>query len=447
MLREAITDAVPGAEVTTVRPDDLGKGGGQTTGINVYLFQATTNPSLRNETFPYRDGGGAALQGAFVPLDLHYIVTFYGKEERHEPEQLYALCAQILGRASALDADRIARTVEGAAGAILAGSDLGAQTERIRLAPYNLTLEELQRTWSLFTPTPYRLSCVYTASVVVLTVDAAPGRALPVRTARTEGVGGPPPKILGLDPTRLPYAPGATVTVVTDSTNAAAFVDDVPAATRRVGTGLVLELPEGVPAGRVAIRLGIAREEGPPIPTTDPVELIVQPLVGGAPRVDEYRGDPIVVVAPQPAPRPGQSVRLLLSPVERPGRGFSSDDVLSFGLAARLIGGDGEPSESLRNAFAQNGHTLPADARIVSLGAEQRIRSDSPPSLEFALRAQGDGLVAYHGLSSEDPEGAMAFAFSLLPKGRYLVRVVVDGVESPLARVEGVYVGPILEVV
>lgn len=445
ILREAVAEVVPGAEVTTLRPDDMTKTGASS-GINVYLFQVSPNTTLRNEPFPVRDSAGASLQGNAIALDLHYLVSFYGKEERYEPEQLYALATVALARSPILSGERIARAVAGAAGAALAGSDLAAQAERIRLTPLALSLDELQRTWSLFSPTPYRLSALYAASVVLLNIDEAPGRALPVREARASGGPFVAPRIRDLSPRRLTFADRATVEIVADGVDATtvAFLDDAPVATRRGGRGLVAEIPGGVAAGTVAVRLGTARSGEPPVPSSDPTSLLILPTVVETRSRSDERGTTVAALT-RPAARTGQAQELVLSPLGQPGRGLSSQEALRFAFAAGLWPSEGKPSEGLLRAFAQNGRPLPADAEIVALGAERRVRSASEPFPEYALRRDEGGTYAFHGLTKDDPEGAVAFAFSSLPAGRYLVRVRIDDAESAVTVVNGVYVGPILE--
>jgi len=85
---------------------------------------------------------------------------------------------------STLTRTDIARIVEpGTAQSVeyLEQSDLADQVESVRLSPLSLNLEEMSKLWSVFFQTPYALSVVYQASVVLIQSEAATQAALPVR--------------------------------------------------------------------------------------------------------------------------------------------------------------------------------------------------------------------------------------------------------------------------
>jgi hypothetical protein len=447
ILREAISEQLPGAEVTTLRLDDLAKAGGQA-GINVYLFQASPNPALRNNPFPSVDGGGNVLQQATVALDLHYILTYYGNEERYEPEQLLALATIALTKMPQLTNDWIARTIAGAAGAGLAGSDLATQQERIRVTPLAMSIDELHRVWNLFSPTPYRLSTVYSASAILLSVGDPATQALPVRTTRITSMAAPPMKIIDWNPKRFRFLVDDSVEIVAKGVDnsTVALLDDVPVATRRTAQGVAATVPNRISAGAVSLRLGIAASDGTAIATSEAVPVVIVPALGSPPILRDLQGNPGVVVWPRPEPLPSQASEVILTSLDHPGRGLSSSETQTFPLAHGLWDWSEKPSDALRRAFMQNGHHLADDARIVALGEELRVRSATQPFPEFALRRNRSALTAFHGLAQDDPEGSVAFAFSSLARGRYLVRLRIDGVESPLTIVDGAYVGPLLEV-
>ena len=87
LLQEGIEEDVPGATVTTVRPDNPGAGS-QTVGINVYLYQATPNPAWRNADLRTRRPKATWFKHGQAALDLHYLLTFYGNEQALEPQRL-----------------------------------------------------------------------------------------------------------------------------------------------------------------------------------------------------------------------------------------------------------------------------------------------------------------------------------------------------------------------
>jgi hypothetical protein len=66
---------VPGAEVTTMRPDEPTNTDAR---VNIYLYQVTPNAAWRNADLPTRRNDGGLVQRPQVALDLHYLLTFYG---------------------------------------------------------------------------------------------------------------------------------------------------------------------------------------------------------------------------------------------------------------------------------------------------------------------------------------------------------------------------------
>ena len=216
IVRESVVNRLPGAEVTTLRPDELSRDS-NLAGVNVYLFQASPNPALRNSDLPVRDSEGIVVQRPTTALDLHYLFTYFGKEEKQEPEQLLALTCIAMNQAAVLGRDRITRTIASAPSEGLAGSDLASQQERVRFTPYPLTIQEIHQLWTVFSPVPYRLSNVYVASVVLLDGDEVPEKALPVSSTRFLANPTMPPKIREASPTRISYSSNMSVQLTGDN--------------------------------------------------------------------------------------------------------------------------------------------------------------------------------------------------------------------------------------
>jgi hypothetical protein len=180
LIQGGLDADVPGATVSHERPG--GPGDDARRGVTVFLFQVTPNAALRNADLPARDAGGRLVQRPTAALDLHYLLTCFGDAASFEPERIMGSLARRLHEQAVLDPPLIAAAVEEAQNLPhLAGSDLGDAPERVRFAPTPLNLEELSKLWSILFQTSYRLSAAYRASVVQLEAraDAAPG--LPVR--------------------------------------------------------------------------------------------------------------------------------------------------------------------------------------------------------------------------------------------------------------------------
>src|SRR5947209_6803644 len=86
-LTAAVGTDVPGATVTTLRPDDSTNGAPET-GVNVYLYQVTPNAAWRNTDLPTRRENGQLIERPRVALDLQYLLSFYGSEVQLEPQRL-----------------------------------------------------------------------------------------------------------------------------------------------------------------------------------------------------------------------------------------------------------------------------------------------------------------------------------------------------------------------
>ncbi len=213
MLQGVVSADVNGATVTTVRPTESGSGLPQT-GVNVFLFQVNPNPELRNEDLPTRRSGGGVMQRPTAALDLHYLFSFYGDQGTLEPQRLLASVVRTLHARPTLTRDMIRDTLADPAFAFLAGSDLDAESELVRFVPLNFQLQELSQLWTgMFQKSEYALSVAYRASVVLLTAEERTAPALPVREWRFLVDTLKQPEITALD-AGSPAAPlvlGATV--------------------------------------------------------------------------------------------------------------------------------------------------------------------------------------------------------------------------------------------
>lgn len=180
-LEAALNIDVPGAKVTTVRPDGSNSGV-PTTGANLYLYQITPNASLRNIDMPDRSSEGRLVQRPQVALDLHYLLTFYGDDNELKPQRLLGSAVRTLHDRPVLTRQMIKNTINDPTfSTILHNSNLADAFETVKFTPVPLSLEELSKLWSVFFQTPYRLSVAYTGTVVLIESEESPQSALPVR--------------------------------------------------------------------------------------------------------------------------------------------------------------------------------------------------------------------------------------------------------------------------
>jgi hypothetical protein len=168
------------ARVTTLRPNapatDL-----PAPGINIFLFQATPNAALRNADLPTRRGDGSLANRPAAAVDLHYLLSFYGDDARLEPQILLGCAIRALHAEPVLTREAIQNTISLGLFDFVADSDLAGAIDLVRFTPTGLSLEEMSKLWSVFLQSPYVLSIAYQAGVVLLDRDLPVRAPLPVR--------------------------------------------------------------------------------------------------------------------------------------------------------------------------------------------------------------------------------------------------------------------------
>ncbi len=177
----AAAAVVPGASVTTLRPDSS-PAATRPPGINIYLFQVTPNPHWRNSDLPTRTPNGQIIERPRAALDLHYLLSFFGDDTQFQPQRLLGNTVRLLHAQPILPRAKIAETVANPPFTTFPDrSDLANQIEQIRFVPLSLSLEELSKIWSVFFQTPFALSIAYQGSVVLVEGAETPETGPPVR--------------------------------------------------------------------------------------------------------------------------------------------------------------------------------------------------------------------------------------------------------------------------
>ncbi|GIV60235.1 MAG: hypothetical protein KatS3mg043_1324 [Rhodothermaceae bacterium] len=186
LLLESLSTDVPGAQATTLRPDNPRLSATGNFGVNIYLYQATPNASWRNNDLPTRGGAGQPVQRPRIALDLYYLLTFYGDEESLQPQRILGSVSRTLHARPVLTRPMIQAAIDAAVavdpGHFLAGSNLADDIEQVKFTPIPLSLEELSKLWSVFFQTPYTLSMTYAGTVVLIEAETTPAPVLPVQT-------------------------------------------------------------------------------------------------------------------------------------------------------------------------------------------------------------------------------------------------------------------------
>ncbi|HEY2990872.1 MAG TPA: Pvc16 family protein [Candidatus Binatia bacterium] len=371
---------VPGASVSPKRPD--GAAGAPGAGINIFLYQVTPNAAYRNADLPTRRSDGQLAQRPQAALVLHYLLSFFGDDDKLEPQRLLGAAIRQLHAEPLLAGPDIVQTVSNPPlDALLATSNLADQVDRVRFTPLNLSLEELSKVWSIFFQTPYLLSVAYQASAVLIETDDAPRQALPVQ-ARNIYV--------------LPFRQPAIEKVVSQAG------EDAP-----IFSG-----------GTLLVKGTQLRGD-----TT----LV---LLGGIERAPLSVSDTEITLGVPPDLRPGMHALQVTHKITMgagagaPHRGFESN-VAAFVLRPRIT----LPIVNTTQPDPHGGPPLPALRVAVDLtvGKEQRV-------VLLLNSTSGANPAARSFLSSTRPAdlASVTVAIPDVPPGQYFVQVQVDGAESPL---------------
>jgi hypothetical protein len=390
-LRAAVETDVPGASVTTLRPDAAGNGI-PAARVNLYLYQVTPSTTWRNADLPTRNSDGQLTQRAQVALDLHYLLNFYGDEGQLEPQRLMGSAVRTLHASPVLTRQLIRGTVTNPAFFFLAASNLADAIELVKFTPLPLSLEELSKLWSVFFQTTYTLSIAYQGTVILIESEAAPRTVLPVQARNLYVVPFRQPVIA-----QVVSQAGAEQPIVMDSTLVIRGQQLRGELTvLRIGGIEVTPAPEAVTDTQVSLPVDLSRASPPlsvvPLPAGVHAVQVVHQLLMGAPPV--------------------------------PHRGVESN-VAAFVLRPTVV-------EPVTVANVQGSGDAPRAAEVTvpvepAIGSSQRVTlllnaptGEAPAAYSFVARPRTADV------------NALTIPISDVRAGEYLVRVQVDGAESPL---------------
>jgi hypothetical protein len=164
--------------------------------LNLYLYLVSRNTSWSNIDLPSRDHQGTLIGAPPLALNLHYLLTAYGASDLHA-ELLLGYGMQLLHEMPVLTRPAIRNALSPSLvvdnGQIpanlrdLVSSGLADQVEQIKITQCFLTTEAMSNLWLAFSA-PYRPTAVYEVSVVLIESVRLGGSAPPVQ-AFTVGAG------------------------------------------------------------------------------------------------------------------------------------------------------------------------------------------------------------------------------------------------------------------
>lgn len=144
--------------------------------INLFLFQVTESPHLKNHDLPGR-GSSMAYGKPPLSLELHFLLTAYGSQVNGETAVDETVAQFLLGSAMRVLHDYATiteqlQTVRDPYGQQILHESLRKADEQVKLCLHPITLEDLTKIWTALT-LPYRMSVAYSVSVVQIESQAS----------------------------------------------------------------------------------------------------------------------------------------------------------------------------------------------------------------------------------------------------------------------------------
>ncbi len=394
VLQTAVGDDVTDAIVTTGRPDGTGT---PATSVNVYLYQVTSNAALSNSDLPTRRANGELVHRPQAWLDLHYLLTFFGEEAAFVPQRLLGSAVRTLHSRPVLTRDLIRQTIANPRyDDFLATSNLADAVDLVKFSPLSLSLEDLSKLWSVFFQTPYSLSVAYQASVVMIEGESSALSALPVRARN-----------IYVAPFRQPIveavtsAAGVSEPIVSTSTlivTGKGLRGDITQLT--IGGVELVPTPSDISDTRISATIPAGLHSG-----VQGLQ-VVQPRLIGTP----------------PVAHPGVQSNLAAF-VLHPTINKKPDGIPDVVVSAVVIAVDGTRSADL---------TVKLTPTVTRKQSAVLLLNEFNPPAERTARAFSFSASPHN--TPEDPAetDTLVFPFSRVSPGDYLMRVQIDGADSPL---------------
>jgi len=350
LVSAGLNSAFPAAAgISALSPDLVPTGASETPQLNLFMYYASFNPAFRNVGLPSQDSRGARLTNPPLALDLHYLVTAYGKSEL-DPEILLAWAMQMFHENPIMPRATIQNLLAAMAASpgatpenlAVAKTTLADQVESIRITPEALSNEEISKLWMAFNA-HYRPTTSYRVSVVLIQETQPFKSNLPVQSRNVRTLPSRGPSIDAVTPASVAVGDLLVLTgryFVGDSPadTVVAFDDNPPVTPDSVlDTVIRIEVPSTLQAGVRAVRVMRNVQFGTPadphtglvsspaqfllMPTIadaspllaavgTPLTVNVTPAVGRTQRATLYIGDYAVELGPRPATDPDASTSL-----------------------------------------------------------------------------------------------------------------------------------------
>jgi hypothetical protein len=400
VMDDSLVGSVGTVRVSTLAPDLIALGNDTPNQLNVFLYQVSPNLGWRNSALPSRDARGDRLTNPPLALNLHYLITAYAARELHA-EILLGRAMQILHEIPVLTRELIRRGVSVpdlvTSPSLLppdlrsiAASALDEQVESIKITPHASGAEEMSKIWAAL-QSKYRPSTAYDVSVVLIESRRPTRRALPVLRRELRVVPLQAPRI-----ERVLSRAGST---------------SPPVAGDAILAGHTLLL-EGVhlKGDRTRVQLGA-------IPVM--------------PDASEVLDSSIPVPLPPELPAGLHTVQVIherQSPGDGVRRVTAVSNLASFLLRPRILQAQMTGAQTLQLDLEPPVH--PRQQAIVFLN--ERAPLSSPPDSDTRLREYSIVVPPLPPTSPPQPVTGLTVPLPDVEPGEYLVRIQIDGAESPL---------------
>lgn len=377
--------------------------GAEASQINLFLYLVTPNPGWRNDQLPSRDATGRQrLSNAPLALDLHYLLSVYSGGDLHA-EILLGYAMQLLHETPVLTRAAIHTALTPSPNVVaslppalraLADSGLEDQVEQIKLTPQYLNTEEMSKLWTAM-QSHFRPTAAYTASVVLIEAQQPTRSPLPVLSR-----GEPYTSLTGERRDR-------GVEVLPD------LLPPLPMLTAAVP-----------PARQPVAVIG------------DTITLQGHHLEGSNREVllmnDRFAIERTIPALPPSSPAVGADVLIEFSLANQ----AAALPVGVYRAAARLVRpGESDPRETNRIAL-----TLAPEITNLPLTVTRAGNGSASFTIEFTpMLREGQSAVLALGQSEYLPQAItgspakeLSFVIPDAPPGSHLVRLRIDGIESPI---------------
>jgi Pvc16 N-terminal domain len=371
--------------ITALAPDlvQSSQNSAPTLQVNLFLHQVTPNAGWRNVDLPSVSADGKSrLRNQPLALDLHYLLTAYGKEN-FEAEALLGFAVQALHQTPILARSDIQAALNpppSAGNSNLNGSldlaGLADQVEMMKVTPATLGREEMAWLWTAL-KADYRPTFPFQVTVVLIQAEGPTNAPLPVATRNIAAQAGLLSSIISVSPPpgQSAACPGDSVTV----------------------SGLGLNNAVGVTLSNAY--LGV--QFGPIAPSTvtnTSIRFVLPnpPLQGSPPSTPLPAGVYLLSVQVQPATMPASI----------------SSNSLPLAIAPRITS------------------ALPPSVKGASFTLNPTCTPAVLPRQQVSLIVGSQEVLA---VPFQSNISTPVFDFSNVTPGTHLVRLRVDGIDSPVS--------------